>query len=167
MIKSRRARRMERNHQRARTPSINLVAFMDILTILVFFLLVNSSTTQRIPSKKELTLPVSVSKVAPEDTLVIQITRSAILLQGVNVGTIEEVSKSKDATIPRLKSELVAMAPRNSPANDGGDKGFKVTVMGDENISYELVRKILTTCQEANYTKIAFAAVQSTKSKTL
>jgi biopolymer transport protein ExbD len=166
MIKSRRARRMERNHQRAKTPGINLVAFMDILTILVFFLLVNSSTTQRIPSRKELTLPVSVSKVTPEDTLVIQITRSAILVQGVNVGTIEEVSKSKDATIPRLKNELVALAPRSSQANEGA-KDFKVTVMGDENISYELIRKILTTCQEANYTKIAFAAVQSTKAKTL
>jgi biopolymer transport protein ExbD len=166
MIKSRRARRMERNHQRAKTPSINLVAFMDILTILVFFLLVNSSTTQRIPSRKELTLPVSVSKIAPEDTLVIQITRTDILLQGVNVGTIEEVSKSKDSTILKLKNELTALAPRASQTNGSG-KEFKVTVMGDENISYELIRKILTTCQEANYTKIAFAAVQSTKTKTL
>jgi biopolymer transport protein ExbD len=166
MIKSRRARRMERNHQRAKTPSINLVAFMDILTILVFFLLVNSSTTQRIPSKKELTLPVSVSKIAPEDTLVIQITRSAILVQGVNVGSIEEVNKSNEATIPKLKNELVALAPK-AVQTDEVAKDLKVTVMGDENIPYELIRKILTTCQEANYTKIAFAAVQSTKTNTL
>jgi biopolymer transport protein ExbD len=156
---------MERNHQRARTPSINLVAFMDILTILVFFLLVNSSTTQRIPSRNELTLPVSVSKIAPEDTLVIQVTRTAILVQGINVGVIEDVLKSKDTSILKLKDELVALAPRTAQAN--GEKGFKVTVMGDENISYELIRKILTTCQEANYTKIAFAAVQSTRTKTL
>ena len=165
MIKSRRARRMERNHQRSKTPSINLVAFMDILTILVFFLLVNSSTTQRIPSKKELTLPVSVSKIAPEDTLVIQITRSAILVQGVHVGSIEELSKSNEATIPKLKDELIALAPRT--AQNDETKDLKVTVMGDENIPYELIRKILTTCREANYTKIAFAAVQSTKTKTL
>ena len=165
MIKSRRAKRMERNHKRAKTPSINLVAFMDILTILVFFLLVNSSSTQRIPSRKELTLPVTVSKIAPEETLVIQITRTAILLQGIHIGTIEDVIKSNEASISKLKDELVALAPRNVQANDGA-KDFKVTVVGDENIPYELVRKILTTCQEANYTKIAFAAMQNTKAKT-
>lgn len=164
MIKSRRAKRMERNHKRAKTPSINLVAFMDILTILVFFLLVNSSSTQRIPSRKELTLPVSVSKIAPQDTLVIQITRTTILLQGTPIGTIEDVLKSSEASISKLRDELMALAPKN--ANAGEDaKDLKVTVVGDENIPYELVRKILTSCQEANYTKIAFAAMQNAKAK--
>ena len=51
MIQSRRARRMERNHKRSKTPGLNLVALIDILTILVFFMLINSSTTQNIPSQ--------------------------------------------------------------------------------------------------------------------
>jgi biopolymer transport protein ExbD len=163
MIKSRRAKRMERHHKKSKTPGLNLVAFMDIFTLLVFFLLVNSSSTQHIPSQKELKLPVSFSKVAPEDTLVIEITRTKVLVRGISVGTIEEILKSGDEVIGKLKDELATLSLQN--ATDL--KEFKISIMGDENSSYELVRKILTTCQQANYTKIAFVAMQSTKPKAL
>lgn len=165
MIKSRRARRMERNHKRAKTPGLNLVALMDIFCVLVFFLLVNSSSTQHIPSVKELKLPVSLSQKAPEETLVIEITRSAILIQGVTVASIDELLKNHDEIIPKLKEELIFLtAKAQSLTGDSSNKEYKVTIMGDENISYELIRKILTTCQQANYTKIAFGAMQASNS---
>ena len=37
--------------------------------------------------------------------------------------------------------------------------------MGDENIPYQVLRKILATCRQTNYTQIAFAAVQKAKGK--
>lgn len=154
MIKSRRAKRMERNHKKSKTPPLNLVAFMDIFTLLVFFLLVNSSSTQHLPSQKDLKLPVSVSKLAVEDALVIEITRTSVLVRGVSVGTIEEILKSDDEIILKLKDELINLSPQNSDLQE-----FKISIMGDENSSYELIRKILTTCQQANYTKIAFVAM--------
>ena len=43
MVKSGRAKRMEKHHKRNKSSgSLNLVSLMDIFTILVFFLLVNS-----------------------------------------------------------------------------------------------------------------------------
>jgi len=164
MIKSRRARRMERAHKKAKTPGLNLVALMDIFTLLVFFLLVNSSSTQHLPTQKNLRLPVSTSKIAPEDTLIVEITHKDILIQGIAVATIDDVLKSSDDTIVALKNELIELTPNVSDTPvDQPQKEHKITIMGDENISYDVIRKVLTTCQQAKYTKIAFAAMQKPK----
>ena len=45
-MKSRRAQRMEKHHKRKGVGSLNLISLMDIFTILVFFLLVNSQDVE-------------------------------------------------------------------------------------------------------------------------
>lgn len=159
MKMSRRARRMERHHKKAKTPALNLVSLMDIFTILVFFLLVNSSSTQQLPSSKDLKLPSSISQKVPEDTLTITVTKRDILVQGKSVAKIADILEGEEETIPGLKEELFFLA------GDAGDseEGRTVTIMGHEDISYDIIRKILTTCQQANYTQIAFAANQAAK----
>ncbi|HWV16220.1 MAG TPA: biopolymer transporter ExbD [Cellvibrio sp.] len=161
MIKSRRARRMERHHEKAKTPGLNLIALMDIFTLLVFFLLVNSSSTQHMPNQKNMKLPMSSSRIVPEETLVVEITNRDILVQGRVVATVEEALKSADDIIPTLKSELLELTSHRA-VNDE-QKEHKITIMGDENISYDLIRKVLASCQQASYTKIAFAAMQKAK----
>jgi biopolymer transport protein ExbD len=165
MNKSRRAKRMERNHKKAKTPELNLVALMDIFTILVFFLLVNSSSAKQLPARKELTLPVSISQKEPSETLTIEITKSDILVQGVKVAALADVEKNQELVIQKLKEELVMQSSRSAEGQTPGEHEFKVTILGDENISYDLVKKILTTCQQASYTKISFAALQTTAAK--
>ena len=161
---TRKMRRMDRHHKLRKASPLNLVSLMDIFTILVFFLLVNSTSTQQLPNNKELTLPKSSAKKAPEETVIIAITKTDVLVQGRKVASItQEISNdSSDEVILGLKKELdflsggeIALEPNQS--------GRKVTIMGDENISYELIRKILTTCQQSNYTNIAFAANQIAK----
>lgn len=157
---SRRARRMERHHKAAKGSPLNLVSLMDIFTILVFFLLVNSSNTQQLPSNKDLTLPVSEAKKAPRETLVIVVTESAILVQGRKVADLASVISDDEAEIEPLKKELEFLAGGQS---DPEQAGRSITIMADEDIPYELVREILSTCQQANYTNIAFAATQVAK----
>jgi biopolymer transport protein ExbD len=167
MIKSRRAKRMERNHQKAKTPGLNLVALLDIFCVIVFFLLVNSSTSQYIPSSKKLKLPESSSQKSVEETIIIEITRTDILVQGAQVIAVDKLSAIKEEIIPALKDELNFLSQKNTAnANAEAKKEFQVTIMGDENVSYDLLKKILTTCQQANYTKIAFATLQTAKVKT-
>lgn len=164
MRMSRRARRMERQHNRSKTPPLNLVSLMDIFTILVFFLLVNSSNTQQLPSRKDMKLPNTMSETAPKETLLIAITQKEILIEGVSVAQIDTVLKSADINIPALKDELLYLAKKNVKVPVEGDEKA-ITIMGDENTSYDLIKKILTTCQEAQYTKIAFAATQKLQPK--
>ena len=165
MKMSRRARRMERHHQRRKDSGLNLVSLMDIFTILVFFLLVSSSNVQQMPSSKDIKLPTSVAKKAPSETLVIAVTKSDILVQGRKVAPTSAVLQSTEDVIPELIDELKFQAGKMMFSTQDLKKGRPVTIMGDENLPYELLRKILASCRQANYTKIAFAAMQKTREK--
>jgi biopolymer transport protein ExbD len=162
---SRRARRMERHHKQGRNPAINLVSLMDIFTILVFFLLVSSSNVQQLPNKKDIRLPTSIAKKAPRETLIISVTRRNILVQGREVAILDQISVDDDR-IAGLEKELRFQFSKTSSISTDTEKprGKAITIMGDENIPYELLRKILATCRETNYTQIAFAAMQKVQS---
>lgn len=165
MKMSRRARRMDRQHKKSKTPALNLVSLMDIFTILVFFLLVNSSSTQQLPGNKDLKLPSSISKSVPQESLIIAVTGREILIQGVSVAQVEQELASSDEIIQGLKAELMFLSDQAPVAEGKGQRNRTVMIMGDEQIPYQLIRKILTTCQSANYTEIAFAAMQKLKPK--
>ena len=63
MVKSGRAKRMDKHHRRNKgVASLNLVSLMDIFTILVFFLLVNSSDVEVLPNAKDVQLPESIAE---------------------------------------------------------------------------------------------------------
>lgn len=162
---SKRARRMERHHEKRKRPSINLVSLMDILTILVFFLLVSSSNVQQLPSKKDIRLPTSVSTNVPQETLVIFVTKEKILVQGREVADIASALNSPDILIEGLVAELKFQSSNTGILSEAQpeEAGKAITVMGDEMISYQLIRKILASCREVNYTRIAFAALQKTQ----
>ncbi len=162
---SRRVRRMERHHRMGKGSPLNLVSLMDIFTILVFFLLVNSSSTPQLPSQKDLALPKSTAQKVPEDTLVLAITPQSILLQGREVANVQELMATKDDIIPPLKQALENQRDNRQLRRAETDTEEAITILGDENISYALLHKILATCQQANYTKIAFAAHQMAKPK--
>lgn len=165
MEMSKRARRMDRRHKRFKQPGLNLVSLMDVFTILVFFLLISSTSSQQIPNSKDLRLPTSISKKAPKETTIITVTSNNILVQGRGVATIGQVLQSKDIIIPGLQNELGFLSSKTVQASnpEGRKQGLPVTIMGDENLSYELLRRILATCRQANYTQIAFAAMQKAK----
>jgi len=164
--KSRRAKRMERHHARRKQPALNLVSLMDIFTILVFFLLVSSSNVHQLPKKKDINLPTSIATKAPKETLIISVTQRSILVQGREVAIINTIMQDTSPLIASLEKELNFQSSKTRVIKnaEGKIKGKSVTIMGDENIPYELLRKILATCREANYTKIAFAAMQKAAS---
>lgn len=162
---SRRVRRMERHHRMGKGSPLNLVSLMDIFTILVFFLLVNSSSTPQLPSQKDLALPKSTAQKIPEETLVLAITPQSVLLQGREIAKVQELMASEDDVIAPLKAALESQRENRQLRRSDADAEEAITIMGDENISYALLHKILATCQQANYTKIAFAAHQLAKPK--
>lgn len=141
---------------------LNLVSLMDIFTILVFFLLVNSGT-QELPSSKDLTLPTSVAKKIPKETITLSVTRDAIILQGKKVIDVNVALNSNESVLLPLQNALIEHTSKRLFTEVDKKQGFAVTIMGDENIPYRLLRKILATCRQANYTKIAFAAFRQVK----
>ncbi len=155
MKMSRRAKRMQRSHNRHKTPPLNLVSLMDIFTILVFFLLVSSSNSYQLPEAKDLKLPTSKSSNVPEETLVIAITRDEILLSGTRLATVNAVLQDESTSISSLKTQLALLGVNKTNVLDK-----KITIMSDESVPYAVISKVLATCQESKYTRIAFAALQ-------
>ena len=64
------------------TVTLNLVSLMDIFTILVFFLLVNSAQVEVLPNAKDLQLPESIAEQKARENVVIMVTADQILVQG-------------------------------------------------------------------------------------
>lgn len=162
---SSRAQRMAKFKKLHGKTGLNLVSLMDIFTILVFFLLVSSSNVQQLPSNKKITLPTSVAEKAPKETIIIAITKTAILVQGVEVAKVDEILNFDKPVIKKLEQELEFHASKTKYTGQAEKIGRSVTIMGDENIPYRLLRKILASCRQANYTQIAFAAMQKAKGK--
>ena len=103
MSQTRRIKRMSRNTKGSAVAGLNLVSLMDVFTILVFFLLVNSSSSDVMEPPKRIKLPDSTVEAKPRETVIIMITPEQILVQGEPVITTQEVIDSKTATIEPVK----------------------------------------------------------------
>jgi len=162
MRMSRRAQRMERKHRRSRGGlSINLVSLMDIFTILVFFLLVNSSDGEILPNPKSVVLPESVSEEQPRQTVVIMVNDENVLLNGSVItsvaavmaqqGTVSEVIRTA------MQNELVKMQERNRA---DPSVRMEATIMGDRDIPFSLLKKVLASATASGYQRISLAVMQ-------
>jgi biopolymer transport protein ExbD len=160
---------MERHHQRhKRTVSLNLVSLMDIFTILVFFLLVNSSEVQTLPNAKDMVLPESVAEQRARETVVIMVTEQDLLVQGRAVARIDDVLAQNGLIIPELKNALQAQAERALlQAAEDEPSQREVTIMGDREIPYSLLKRVMATCTDADYGRLSLAVLQKSSDLTL
>jgi biopolymer transport protein ExbD len=158
-----RAARMERHHKRHKGGNaINLVSMMDIFTILVFFLLVNSSDVEVLPSAKDIVLPDSTAEEKPRESVVVLLTETQVLVQGRPVAELARINASDAVIIPELKAALEAQAGRAILAAEGDDAiaEREVTIMGDREIPYSLLKKVMATCTAADYGRLSLAVLQ-------
>ena len=167
MVKSARAKRMAKHHRRhKKNVGLNLVSLMDIFTILVFFLLVNSSDVETLPNTKDLELPESIAEEKAKETVVILIGREDILGQGTPVASIDDVMAIKGNDIPALREALLSQNDRvlRREARDN-IAGREVTIMGDKDIPYRLLKKVMATCTRSDYGQISLAVLQKSSEK--
>ena len=159
-----RAARMERHHKRhKRSVALNLISLMDIFTILVFFLLVNSSEVETLPNAKDLVLPESIAEQRARETVVVMITDEDLLIQGQVVGSIPEIMARDEIIIPELKAALQSQTDRVLRQDAKEDiLNREVTIMGDKAIPYRLLKKVMATCTDADYGQLSLAVLQKT-----
>ena len=97
MKNSRRIKRMSRN--RNAVTKMNLTSLMDVFTILVFFLLVNSGQSEVLDAPNEVVLPESVVETRPRETVVIYVSPEDVVVQGeALVRTADIAAMSGSAT---------------------------------------------------------------------
>lgn len=157
-------RSVRQARRRHHNVAINLVSLMDIFTILVFFLLVNSSEVETLSSSENFKLPESISETKPKETILIKVNQFDIVVQGQKIADVAEVLLSESLIIPKLKKELEYHAAKGRAANVN-DRVFSgaITIMGDKKIPYRLLKKIMATCAESNFGNISLAVQQKVK----
>lgn len=162
MKQSIRAKRMAKHHRRlSQVSKLNLVSLMDIFTILVFFLLVNSGDVEVLQADKSIKLPASFSEKIPENNLVVLISAEDVVVAGQPVGKVSELTASKTDHFEPLTRELKYQAEKSGPLKEKDQiTGRPVTILADQKVPYELLKKVMATCAAAEYRDISLAVTK-------
>ncbi|WP_029890875.1 ExbD/TolR family protein [Polycyclovorans algicola] len=157
-IRSQRISRRATNSRRV--PGLNLVSLMDIFTILVFFLMVNSAQVEVLPNAKAMTLPDSVSTEKPSEHILLTLSREDLQINGRVVMRLDEAANSSGAIIEPLKTVLLTTPLQ---AVEGGTPGQvsrgEVNIMADKDTPFQLIRRVMATCTDANFSRISLAVI--------
>jgi biopolymer transport protein ExbD len=159
VIDSRRIKRMSRNKQVV--PKMNLTSLMDVFTILVFFLLVNSSTTEVLDTPKQITLPASVVEDKPRETVVIFISPEEITVQGQRVATTGEVLEAGTPEIPAVAARLEDLSKSViGLSTKAVAQSQEVTILADRAVPFTVIKRVMSTCTNEGYSKVSLAVLQ-------
>ena len=162
MQMSQRAKRMERRNSKGKkSVALNLVSLMDIFTILVFFLLVNSGQVETLPNAKDIKLPESISEQKSRETVIITVTGDDILVQGKAVASVSAVMSQKSMVIDGLEAALREQSDRvlrQDAMSEIADR--EVTILGDKALPYKLLKRVMATCTAADYGQISLAVMR-------
>jgi len=154
--------RIQRHRKRAHGGShMALVPFIDMMTILVVFLLVHASDVDVLPNTKNISIPLSVSDRKPHETVVVMITRDELLVDGRPVAKLSEVAASDNVVIASLKNALKEQADKTLMLTAKQTIAEReVTIMGDKNIPYNVLKKVMATCTDSDYGKVSLAVLE-------
>jgi biopolymer transport protein ExbD len=153
-------KRMGRNSKK-KIPPMNLTSLMDVFTILVFFLLVNSSASEVLEPPKKISLPDSVVETKPKETAVIVVSVNDVSVQGEVVALVEEIAASKSDAIPGISNKLEEI--KNNVigvSTKAVSESREVTILSDKGVPFKVLRKVMSSCTFAGYEKISLAVIQ-------
>jgi biopolymer transport protein TolR len=164
MSTSRRAQRMAQHHLRHKADAeLNLIPLIDILSTLVAFLLVYSTEVEVIQNSKGIEIPMSIAQVSPKESVVVMITKTDLFVQGERVGSVQEVRDSKDAVVGPLRDALKRPLLVGKEMTERDLAQREITIMADKSLPYDVLKKVMSTCTDADYGKVSLAVIQKEK----
>ena len=159
MRNTRRIKRMSRN--RGKITKMNLTSLMDVFTILVFFLLVNSGSVELVEAPKNVKLPESGVETKPRETVVIFVSPEDVMVQGQVVARVADIFEGKAGSTQAIMARLATM--RDSivgPNTMAVAASQEVTILADKTVPFLVVRKIMSTCTDEGYENVSLAVIQ-------
>ena len=159
MRNSRRIKRMGRN--RLKIGKMNLTSLMDVFTILVLFLLVNSGSVEILDAPKEVTLPESRVESKPRETVVIFISPEEVLVQGKLVARVEDIVNGEQDVLDPIHARLADLKDNvigTSTMTVAGSR--EVTILADKSVPFMVVKTVMSTCTSQGYENVSLAVTQ-------
>lgn len=147
------------NKKKAGPPvKLSLVALMDIFTILVFFLLLNSGDSQTLEDAKFVKLPDSSSETSPHSELVIHVGTEELWLDNQKVVDINSIPLGKEEPIKELSAALASFKEKHGLLNEHEEEnGLSITLMADKAVPYAVLQSVMATCSGQNFRDISLA----------
>jgi biopolymer transport protein ExbD len=97
--------------------------------------------------------------------VVVIVSASDILVDGHKVAAVDDVLSKDGDVIESLKAELeLVQANRQVVRKENEALSRRLTIMGDKEIPYRLLRKIMVTSARANFSDVSFAVRQRSDS---
>ncbi len=159
MRNTRRIKRMSRN--RKKIAKMNLTSLMDVFTILVFFLLVNSGSVELVESPKDVKLPESREETKPRETVVVSVSPEDVLVQGKLVGKVSDILEGRKGSLDPLAARLAELKENIiGPATLSVADSREVTVLADKSVPFIVVRRIMSACTGEGYENVSLAVIQ-------
>jgi biopolymer transport protein ExbD len=156
---SRRIKRMSRN--RLKIGKMNLTSLMDVFTILVFFLLVNSGSVELVEAPKDVKLPESIEESKPRETVVVAVSPETVTVQGKVVALVADILDNDQtaldplaARLEELKESVIGSATLTVAESQ------EVTILADKDVPFIVVRKVMSACTGQGYENVSLAVIQ-------
>jgi biopolymer transport protein ExbD len=150
---------MSRN--RPKVVAMNLTSLMDVFTILVFFLLVNSASTEVLETPKQIELPNSVVEEKPRETVVIFVSASEVTVQGETIVRVEDILATDGQNIEAIGEKLAEISDKIIGLRTQAVAGSQeVTILADKSVPFSVVKKVMSTCTSRGYERISLAVMQ-------
>jgi len=153
---------MERSGRKDnKVAALSLVALIDMFTNLVFFLLVSQGVSVIQEPRKEIQLPDSYVEETPRSTVVIMVSDKWVLVEGVQLATVDEILTIKEDSVPairdrlaQIKRKVIGLTEKTNAQSD------EVTILADKELPFKIMKKLMSTCASAGYSKISLAVNQ-------
>ncbi|MBX3251601.1 MAG: biopolymer transporter ExbD [Myxococcales bacterium] len=166
LIRRRIKRHPEHEHQ-----GLNIYPMLDMMTILLVFMVMQfaSSTAAAISQSAELTIPYSTSTIDLGEATPIQISRSAISVDGVEVcalrnGLVDPSQKQGGGTgflITPLKTSMdrvATMRRQIAAANPGRPFVGEVQIIADHRTPFRTLSEVIYTLGQSGFAQLRFVA---------
>lgn len=147
-------------------PQLNLVALIDILTNLLFFLLtIFASQHLALEDRTGVNLPESRLGLSLKENIVVSVSKTELTIERSPIAHIDhgklDVEVQGDQIVPlynRLTAARASKNERGGARNSYDDS--TVLLMADKDVEYELLSKVMKTAAMAGYPNFHLVAIR-------
>lgn len=141
--------------------ALNLVAYIDMMTMLVIFLLMSFSASGEILFiQKNIVLPDAQNWSTLERAPVIGVTKDVVTLDGKQVATGEDLMKDSatgDAKLTELHDTLVTLKNNYKLLHPNEEFGGVAIIQADKGVEFKALKKVMYSAATAGYMNVNFA----------
>jgi len=147
--------------------ALNLVAYIDMMTMLVIFLLMSfSASGEFLFIQKNIVMPEAQNWTDLERAPVIGVSKEVVTLNGAQVASGDDLAKDSatgDAKITELHDQLVTLKNNYKLLHPTEQFNGIAIVQADKGVEFKALKKVMYSAATAGYNNVNFAVKTRTK----